>query len=872
MAQVELEPVGSDFYDGLQLSAIEIRYRSVTSIEVREELVAKVEKIRLLGCRLTEIPVGLLSYTNITLLDLTENNLEVIAETEFLSFPFLDTLDLTGNRIRRLSLQLPEKLKTLQVSYNPDFEIESIWQIAAPSLQTLSATHCGISQLPTELPSWASTLRTLNLDGNSLEAIPPILAQFPALDELSLFANLITEVRPPFPGTLKQLNLGFNCIARLEDTTGFSVQAMNLGSNFFVSFPANVWSIDSLRSVSVSRCSLSGVLDFEVPPSIVGFDVSFNQITGLSETLVSSLQHIVALNMVSNQIKSLPDCFPANHQIVRFFGDNNLLEDLPASLLTASQLETFTVPFNCLQHLREFNFPRIRSLNLSFNCLREISDSFRPSSVLADLNVSFNKLTALPPSLGCCRKLLTLVAAGNEFERLPQCILSFSQLKTLILSGNHLRSLPSGVGFLLFLKTLDLSNNNFVEIPDFLAQLKSLKSLSLAHNSISAIPAGFQFTQNLSLLDLSFNKIREISLDLPQTPSVSLDYNLLTSFDPSRLAACHFLALNCNRLTEVPAGLDSLTNLRCVELLGNECGPSDITNSKIHILDAARASFPVRFGVGYAGTLGDRQTMEDAVAFANVSESAFFCGVFDGHSGHIAAITAADYMTQRASEFVDVPALPDHIRTVFIELNEELRSRNVSDGCTAATLFAKDETAFVAAIGDSRAVKVSAFSETRLTIDAKTTIRSEYERLRAAGLTINTDGRIGRKLGVARSLGDFSIGPGVFVPPDVVSFPITDEDDSIIIACDGLWDVVSDAVAATVVRKAVTAADAAVALKNFAIALGSKDNVSVIVVKLHPGEGDGGLCARNSVETLPPIEEEGPPTPSPGQLPQRRRR
>jgi serine/threonine protein phosphatase PrpC len=111
------------------------------------------------------------------------------------------------------------------------------------------------------------------------------------------------------------------------------------------------------------------------------------------------------------------------------------------------------------------------------------------------------------------------------------------------------------------------------------------------------------------------------------------------------------------------------------------------------------------------------------------------------------------------------------------------------------------------------------------------------------------DGRIGRKLAVARSLGDLGCVDGGFVAPDVHSIDIGETEDALIIACDGLWDVMTDEAAAQVVSNAETAADAAVSLRNFAFALGSKENITVIVVKLHPREGDSGLCARNTKET-----------------------
>jgi serine/threonine protein phosphatase PrpC len=107
----------------------------------------------------------------------------------------------------------------------------------------------------------------------------------------------------------------------------------------------------------------------------------------------------------------------------------------------------------------------------------------------------------------------------------------------------------------------------------------------------------------------------------------------------------------------------------------------------------------------------------------------------------------------------------------------------------------------------------------------------------------------------ARALGDFSCRDGILVEPDVKALHIKESDDGVVVACDGLWEIVSDEDAAEIVRKEETAADVAVPLKNVAFALGSFDNMTAIAVKLHPVEGDGGFCIRNTAERIPMEEE-----------------
>jgi serine/threonine protein phosphatase PrpC len=84
-------------------------------------------------------------------------------------------------------------------------------------------------------------------------------------------------------------------------------------------------------------------------------------------------------------------------------------------------------------------------------------------------------------------------------------------------------------------------------------------------------------------------------------------------------------------------------------------------------------------------------------------------------------------------------------------------------------------------------------------------------------------------LGVARALGDTFLQPMVTCMPDVFDVPFA-QYDALILACDGLWDVVSDAEAAAVTLNAADAGDAARRLRDFAIARNSDDNISVLVV------------------------------------------
>jgi len=101
------------------------------------------------------------------------------------------------------------------------------------------------------------------------------------------------------------------------------------------------------------------------------------------------------------------------------------------------------------------------------------------------------------------------------------------------------------------------------------------------------------------------------------------------------------------------------------------------------------------------------------------------------------------------------------------------------------------------------------------------------------GYVMGEVGRVNGQLAVSRSIGDFYMQPFVTCEPFVNHVEMTDQDEFLILACDGVWDVISDQDAVEIVGQAHgDAARAATRLRDYAYLLGSDDNISVIVVNL----------------------------------------
>jgi len=87
-------------------------------------------------------------------------------------------------------------------------------------------------------------------------------------------------------------------------------------------------------------------------------------------------------------------------------------------------------------------------------------------------------------------------------------------------------------------------------------------------------------------------------------------------------------------------------------------------------------------------------------------------------------------------------------------------------------------------------------------------------------------------LAVSRALGDFNFNPHVTCEPDVFGpFDVCDQENQfLILACDGLWDVIEDNKAVQIIMNSKSAEDGAQELVSAAMAARSTDNISVVVI------------------------------------------
>ena len=243
------------------------------------------------------------------------------------------------------------------------------------------------------------------------------------------------------------------------------------------------------------------------------------------------------------------------------------------------------------------------------------------------------------------------------------------------------------------------------------------------------------------------------------------------------------------------------------------------------------------FPVGYADTIGRRPTMEDSMCIVGdvIGDNTAFYGMFDGHGGKVVSHTAARQMYRViADNYEGVDKLPSTIEKAIDIVNSPLVDEYYDQGSTMAIAIVVDDIIFTANLGDTRIVLTNQSGAVkRVTYDHRATdpVECSYVEERG-GMVYN--GRVNGSLMLTRCLGDGSLSPYLSQKPFMTKTPRKDG-IIMIIACDGVWDVLTDNEAALIARKNIQfPIDAAQAIVDEAYKKGSTDNISCIVVNLTP--------------------------------------
>jgi Leucine-rich repeat (LRR) protein len=212
------------------------------------------------------------------------------------------------------------QIKTVYLNQN---EIPAIYpNLLPPNIQHLSLlkNYLRADGLPT---TWPRTLKTINLDHNSIYDTDIVEAWPPELEELSFDDNPLTNCPKNLPETLKILSMNGCSIKNILGLPN-SLKKLDCAYNKIrniQSLPTNleclILSHNYLCSKYISKCRL--------PINLKSLYLDFNNLTFLPNNLPETLEYISAQG---NKITDLPAEWPKNLQML-VLNNNKIKEFQP---------------------------------------------------------------------------------------------------------------------------------------------------------------------------------------------------------------------------------------------------------------------------------------------------------------------------------------------------------------------------------------------------------------------------------------------------------------------------------------------------------------------------------------------------------------
>ncbi|KAF8080904.1 hypothetical protein N665_0915s0004 [Sinapis alba] len=244
--------------------------------------------------------------------------------------------------------------------------------------------------------------------------------------------------------------------------------------------------------------------------------------------------------------------------------------------------------------------------------------------------------------------------------------------------------------------------------------------------------------------------------------------------------------------------------------------------------------------------------------------SAFYA-VFDGHGGS----EAATYLKQNAIRLffeddkfpqtsevnsVYVEEVKSSLRNAFLQADLALAAEDCSisssSGTTALAALISGRLLTVANAGDCRAVLCRKGRAIQMSHDHRPINALERKRVEECGGVIE-DGYLNGELSVTRALGDWdmkrtphgSSKSPLISEPEIKQITLTEDDEFLVMGCDGIWDVLTSQEAVSIVKRGLNRHDdptrCARELVRKALDLKTFDNLTAVVVSFVKGDRVG---------------------------------
>ena len=376
--------------------------------------------------------------------------------------------------------------------------------------------------------------------------------------------------------TITSLDLSHESVSNLKH-----LEKLDLGFNYMAQLPQDLFCpLTSLKTLNLTHNRLSGFGSFGLIDAATGqlclqelqrLDLSFNDISFLSETGVASLKSLQILELQNNRISELAELsFSALKKLNKIDLSANKLETIPSRTFRQSEeLKELHLQNNSLSVLPAGLFSglsKLLILDVSHNLISSdwiFPETFADLIRVVVLNLGYNRIKTINGSTFQNQySLQILYLNNNEIETIEDnSFASLYNLHTLILTGNRLKTVHSFTfNGLYVLSELSLAENEISRVDNnAFKNCSNLQDLNLSGNILSEIPKAVSSLRSLKILFLSDNEIKSIG-------NTSL----------SGLSQLSVVRLSGNRLSNLTRGiLKELPSLRKMDLSSNRINSLD---------------------------------------------------------------------------------------------------------------------------------------------------------------------------------------------------------------------------------------------------------------------------------------------------------
>ncbi|KAI0301034.1 hypothetical protein B0F90DRAFT_1810245 [Multifurca ochricompacta] len=763
--------------------------------------------------------------------------------------------------------------QSLTLSRNPMLDIPGDFVQLCTSLQELRLSNI---TLPTLMGLDLSSNRIgdindialiLRVQNNRMEKLPWYFPRLHMLRLLNISNNKFQDVPEEVCkiSSLEELDVSFNMISQLPEDL-HSLQRLKGPSHRGQSELGAVSLLPSLEELLVGHNDVQA-LDLSSGPLLKKIHISHNDITQISLPLgpakLSSLDDLALGQLTSleelildrNKFRAIPESLGELSllQLERLDVHNNNLTEFPAALWNCGSLERINMTSNLIAHIRLPSLlpasvvppvvctPQMVGLpenasSSTVTLVPMLSDR-KTSTAGSRLYLGENRLTddALP-LLMALRELRVLNLSFNDIQELPRQfadggLTRLNKLEVLYLNGNRLLTLPQELGKVINLAVLDVGSNG------------------LRYNiSNWEFDWNWNFNKNLKYLNLSGNKHLKI-----QTWQRRGDKEVRS-----------------NELLERLAGFEELSQLRMTRKIGGF---------------VLRSRSSISYNMGSRINLGNREylSMFDLVqpAFRESRDEAIFAMFGRSHASphntHISKFLHDNFVSTFAEQLkaLDLSkgeSHPDALRRTYLKLNRlthdhlfsaystnasgrkmsqashrsagTLLGMNAPDavgntsgvssiGASGIVAYFRGHHLYVANVGNALAVMSRRGLAHVVSVKHEPFDRNEITRIRSAEGWVSPKGLVNDEADVSRSFGYYHLLPIVNARPDVSSLKLSELDEFLIIANNGLWDFVSYQTAVDIARsERADPMTAAQKLRDFAVSYGSEGTTMIMVISL----------------------------------------